>query len=57
VIEEVLLTPVDGQLAIELRGDLAEILEIGAASARGAETDQKNAIRIKMVARRALTES
>ncbi len=50
VIEEVRLMPVEGQLAIELRGDLAEILKIGAVSVQGAETTQKNALQIKMVA-------
>ncbi|MFM9938677.1 MAG: recombinase family protein, partial [Hyphomicrobiaceae bacterium] len=50
VIEEVRLTPVEGQLAIELRGDLAEILKIGAASTQGAEIAQKSALQIKVVA-------
>ncbi len=50
LIEEVRLTPVDGQLAIELRGDLAEILKIGAVGAQGAEIARKNALQIKVVA-------
>ena len=50
VIEEVRLMPVEGQLAIELRGDLAEILKIGAASAQGSEAAKKNALQIKVVA-------
>ena len=50
VIEEVRLTPVEGQLAIELRGDLAEILKIGAASTQGSEIAKKNALQIKVVA-------
>ena len=50
VVEEVRLTPVEGQLVIELRGDLAEILKIGASGAQGAESAQKNALQIKVVA-------
>ncbi len=50
VIEKVRLMPVEGQLAIELRRDLAEILRIGASNAQGSESAQKNALQIKVVA-------
>lgn len=50
LIQEVRLTPVDGQLAIELRGDLAEILKVGAGSAQVSETAEKSLLQIKVVA-------
>jgi hypothetical protein len=52
VIEEVRLTPVNGELAIELRGDLAEILKIGALGHQGADTAGKSSLQIKVVAGR-----
>ncbi|MGD9804340.1 MAG: hypothetical protein AB7E81_22365 [Hyphomicrobiaceae bacterium] len=50
VIEEVRLTPAEGELAIDLKGDLAEILKIGASAAQDAESAAKNALQIKVVA-------
>ena len=50
VVEEVCLTPVDGQLTIELKGTLAEILKIGSTGAQLADTAQKNSLQIKLVA-------
>ena len=50
LVDEVRLTPVDGQLAVELRGDLAAILKISGSGIQATETAQKNALQIKMVA-------
>ncbi len=50
LIEEVRLTPVDGELAVELRGDLGEILQIAGRDGQVAETAEKNALQIKLVA-------
>ncbi len=50
MVEQVRLTPVDGKLTIELRGVLAEILNIASVKAQGADHSMKNALQIKMVA-------
>jgi len=50
VIEEVRLTPVDRELVIDLKGDLAEILKIGAAGDQAVDAAGKNALQIKVVA-------
>ena len=49
LIERVRLTPVDGQLEIELKGDLAGILAISDAAQTTSERDGK-ALQIKVVA-------
>ena len=50
VVEAVVLTPVDGQLAIELRGELAGILRVAGKEDQVSDVAQKNAIQIKLVA-------
>jgi hypothetical protein len=52
VIEEVRLTPVDGQLTIELRGDLAEILKVGAAGERNTKNAERNALQMSSLRHR-----
>lgn len=50
VVEAVVLTPVDGQLAIELRGELAGILRAAGKEERVADIAQNTALQIKLVA-------
>jgi hypothetical protein len=46
----VLLTPVDGKLDIELRGDLAGILALSESEKKNAFSPKEKALQIKMVA-------
>jgi hypothetical protein len=50
LIDAVTLTPVDGTLEIELRGDLAGILAMSDAGKASASTRKEKALQIKMVA-------
>lgn len=50
VVEAVGLTPVDGRLAIELRGELAGILRVAGKVEQVADLAQKHALQIKVVA-------
>ena len=50
VVEAVVLTPVDGQLTIELRGALTGILRVAEKEVQHVDIAQKNALQIKMVA-------
>ena len=50
VVDAVILMPVDGQLAIELRGELAGILRVAGKEEQATELAQKNALQIKLVA-------
>ena len=50
LIEEVRLTPEEGQLQIELRGDLAGILALSEAGAKGQASPEAKALQIKLVA-------
>jgi hypothetical protein len=50
LIDAVILTPRDGKLEIELRGDLAGILAISDASKDRAAPTERKALQIKMVA-------
>ena len=50
LVEAVVLTPVDGQLAIELRGELAGILRVAGHEEQVADFAKKNALQIKVVA-------
>jgi hypothetical protein len=50
VVEAVVLTPVESQLSIELRGELAGILRVAQDGEQASELAQKNALQIKVVA-------
>ena len=50
LIDAVMLTPVDGKLEIELRGDLAGILAMSEAGKASAPSSKEKALQIKMVA-------
>jgi site-specific DNA recombinase len=50
MIEEVRLTPVAGQLTVELRGDLAGILRAVECGKQTPDISQENALQIKLVA-------
>jgi hypothetical protein len=50
LIDAITLTPVDGKLSIELRGDLAGILAMSEAGKAGAFPPKEKALQIKMVA-------
>ncbi len=50
LIDAITLTPVDGKLNIELRGDLAGILAMSEAGKAGAFSPKEKALQIKMVA-------
>jgi site-specific DNA recombinase len=50
LIDAVVLTPVDGNLVIELRGDLAGILALSGAGKASAFSPKEKALQIKMVA-------
>jgi len=50
LIDAVILTPADGKLEIELRGDLAGIMAMSEAGKAGAFSPKKKALQIKMVA-------
>ncbi len=50
LIEEVRLIPIEGQLSIELKGQLASILAIGAGVQQGLGNTKQKALQIKMVA-------
>ncbi len=50
LIDAVMLTPIDGRLEIELRGDLAGILAVSEAGTESAFSPQEKALQIKMVA-------
>jgi site-specific DNA recombinase len=50
LIDTITLTPVDGTLKIELRGDLAGILAISEAGKNGTFSAKEKALQIKMVA-------
>ena len=52
LIDAIMLTPVDGTLEIELRGDLAGILALSEAGEAGAFSRKEKALQIKMVAGR-----
>ena len=49
-IDAIILTPVDGKLNIELRGDLAGIIAMSKAGNAGAFSPKKKALQIKVVA-------
>ena len=49
LIDAIVLTPVDGKLEIELRGDLAGILAMSEAGKAGAFCPKEKALQIKMV--------
>ena len=50
LIDSVMLTPTDGKLEIELRGDLAGILALSEAGKGSAFSPKEKALQIKMVA-------
>jgi len=50
LVDVIILTPVDGELEIELRGDLAGILAMSEAGSAGAFSPKEKALQIKMVA-------
>ena len=50
LIDAVILTPIDGKLEIELRGDLAGILAMSEAGNASAPSPKEKALQIKMVA-------
>ena len=50
IIDAITLTPVEGRLEIELRGDLAGILALSEAGKPGAFSAKEKALQIKMVA-------
>src|SRR5262245_59113033 len=50
LVDAITLTPVDGKLNIELRGDLAGILAMSKAGKAGAFSPKEKALQIKMVA-------
>ena len=50
LIEEVRLVPADGQLGIELKGELAGILALADGAKRAAAPHEQTALQIKMVA-------
>ena len=50
LIDAVVLTPLDGKLEIELRGDLAGILAMSEAGKASASSAREKALQIKMVA-------
>jgi site-specific DNA recombinase len=50
LIDAITLTPVEGKLNIELRGDLAGILAMSEAGKAGAFSPKEEALQIKMVA-------
>ena len=50
LIDAIILTPVEGRLEIELRGDLAGILALSEAGNAGAFSAKEKALQIKMVA-------
>jgi site-specific DNA recombinase len=50
LIDAVMLTPIDGRLEIELRGDLAGILSLSEAGKGSAFSPKEKALQIKMVA-------
>ncbi len=50
MIEEVRLTPVEGELAVELRGDLAGVLKTAGRANQAPDIAKENALQIKMVA-------
>src|SRR5262245_47764800 len=52
LVDAITLTPVDGKLNIELRGDLAGILAMSKAGKAGAFSPKEKALQIKMVAGR-----
>jgi site-specific DNA recombinase len=50
LIDAVILTPVDGKVEIELRGDLAGILAVSETGKSNAFSPKEKALQIKMVA-------
>jgi len=50
LIDSIILTPADGKLEIELRGDLAGILAMSGAGKARAFSSKEKALQIKMVA-------
>jgi len=50
LIDAVILTPVNGELEIELRGDLASILALSKTGTNKAFSTTEKALQIKMVA-------
>jgi hypothetical protein len=50
LIDAVILTPVNGELEIELRGDLASILALSKTGENKAFSTTEKALQIKMVA-------
>ena len=50
LIDTITLTPLDGKLAVELRGDLAGILAMSEAGKGSAFSQKEKALQIKMVA-------